>query len=63
MINYKEEVLKVYPNAECIYESYSAISVYGYEIRNELVLLAEICITESAAWESAYNNLKQQGKL
>ena len=63
MINYEQEVKKVYPKAYSVYESYSAMFANGYEIINEGVLLAEMCITEDYAWQSVYEKLKKEGKI
>jgi hypothetical protein len=72
MINHKEEVLKVYPEAVV-----RAIHRYRYNFKNYTTEYTGKSIhyvhvvdkwfpqadTKDAAWEAAYSNLKQQGKL
>lgn len=65
MINYEAEVKKVYPDAVYMYFENSEkgkhhIRLYSGEIPQSL---GASWYSEHAAWESAYNNLKQQGKL
>jgi hypothetical protein len=71
-INYEAEVLKVYPDAEV-----RAIHRYRYNFKNYTTEYTGKSIyyvhvvdkwfpqadTKELAWQTAYNNLKQQGKL
>ena len=57
-INYEDEVKRVYPNAMCknnniFYSIYS--DILGWCIGSGM--------TKHKAWQSAFNTLKQQGKL
>lgn len=63
-INYKDEVLKVYPDAKIM------VSVMG----NLIAIVSDIALdkydlwelgsadTENEAWQNAYNNIKNQNK-
>lgn len=62
-IDYRAEVLKVYPDAVCNYEFYARIDNYGYEVLAGGSVLAFGECGEFYSWQSAYETLKQQGKL
>ena len=77
MINYEAEVKKVYRDAECVYEKcriaqeemYHVTSVQYFidnqylKIRRDKKYTIGKALLKKDAWQSAYNNLKQQGKI
>ena len=56
-INYKEEVLKVYPDAYV-----NTNWTYGRCCIMVGLYYFPVAYTENDAWESAYNNIKNQNK-
>ena len=60
-INYEAEVKRVYPDAEFMYTG------YGYFIYNLVFLpqtiMSDFGLIEESTWQSAYEKLKQQGKI
>ena len=61
-INYESEVKRVYPDA--VFWKVSPFSLIGavFSSMKSRLKLSEYT-TESAAWQSAYEKLKQQGKI
>ena len=57
----KEKVLSVYPDAVCDYVFYPEIEVWAYEIIAGNKIVADLCVTENWAWESALNELIKNG--
>jgi hypothetical protein len=57
-INYEAEVKRVYPEAKVEYVSFG----YSFIVNGKKGLSVARPI-ESLAWQSAYENLKKQGKL
>lgn len=62
-INYKEEVLKVCPDAYCFEGFYPPPDDFYFVICIDLLGISAWEDTEQSAWESAYNKLKQEGKI
>lgn len=58
-IDYKDEVLKVYPSAECKSELCIPRTYKYYWINWS----TDIFATEQEAWKSAYEQLKKEGKI
>jgi len=61
-INYKEEVLRVYPDAELCEDWFDDDYFYWIAGESEFSYSGAYG-TEQAAWESAYNKLKKEGKI
>lgn len=62
-INFKEEVLKVYPDAVCkrskLWNGYFANQIYTNYSSKKRTFLEE-GNNENAAWQNAYNNILNQ---
>jgi len=59
-INFKEEVLKVYPDAYCRvdkYDNYHINSIYDEGVRSQY---GYSLVSEDNAWQNAYNNILNQ---
>ena len=65
-INYEAEVLRVYPDAVYVYFPYSRHGkhhIRRYPQSGMPISIGTSKAGEAYAWESAFNTLKQQGKL
>ena len=60
-INYEAEVKKVYPDAKCHIAHLTANKAIYSKIAEQW--LSDSCAFEDEAWQSAYENLKQQRKI
>jgi hypothetical protein len=59
-VNYKEEVLKVYPDA------YQSVDIKQRYVIIDLATSTQLGISNISrtySWQSAYNKLKQEGKI
>ncbi len=61
-INYEQEVRKIYPDAKCAGVGLNNSKPLWYMIFG-IGLREKYLDTRKQAWKSAYQNLKQQGKL
>lgn len=63
-INHKEEVLKVYPDAEIMVTTYCSLIGIVSDIALDKYDLWELgsADTENDAWQNAYNNIKNQNQ-
>lgn len=61
MINYEQEVKKVYPDSFVFYMG------NGYQVFNGIIThhtsMSVLCDTTFLAWQSAYEQLKKEGKI
>jgi hypothetical protein len=62
MINYKRDVKNKYPTADVINMGHGYI-VFNGGIAIPQAHISYSSLTPSDAWKSAYDNLKQQGKI
>ena len=56
-IDYKAEVLKIYDDAIDVF------MVWGFYIIIDDLIISKLSSTESEAWQSAYENLKKEGRI
>jgi hypothetical protein len=65
-MDYKSEVLKVYPDADCAKWNLKDGDYIIYNIETDIIdyiTIGTSTISESLAWQSAYEKLKQEGKI
>jgi hypothetical protein len=60
-IDYKAEVLAIYDDAIIMHALFGYM--YVYTKKADTFIIGNGCPTENEAWQSAYENLKKEGRI